>query len=461
MTEPADRLAAILGAVPLFSELAENDLAQIAARARIEDVAAGTVVIAEGSAPDAMYVVVEGELAVEKQGQSSLAIALNTCGPGDLLGELGVLAGRPTTATVTARTPSRLVVLDLEALHDLLRKSLAATLSILRTVAARLDNTEAVLRQHDTLAGLGRIAAGLAHELNNPAAAVARGAAELPERLDAAEDAAFRLRGLDPDQLAAVQRLALTDARPSHSAIERARRERALEEALQARGLDKPWELAPALAELGWDVSRLGDIAKALERNNSQSLEDVLRWIVTSSSARSISRDITDGATRISELVAAVKANSRLGEAPVQAVDVHAGLDSAVALLRHRLGNIAVRKDYGELPSIQAHGSELNQVWTNLIDNAAHAMAGTGELDIVTRRDGDHVVVEIIDSGPGIPAEVRAEIWKPFFTTKDVGEGTGLGLHLARNVVVHRHRGTIDVESRPGRTCFRVVLPVS
>jgi signal transduction histidine kinase len=155
-----------------------------------------------------------------------------------------------------------------------------------------------------------------------------------------------------------------------------------------------------------------------------------------------------------------VKSHSHLGEAPVQEVDIHAGLDSTLALFRHKLGAITVRRDYGELPKIVAYGSELNQVWTNLIDNALHAMGATGELALVTRRDGERVIVEVIDSGPGIPPEIQLEIWKPFFTTKGVGEGTGLGLHLAHNVIVQRHRGTIEVDSKPGRTCFRVMLPI-
>jgi signal transduction histidine kinase len=442
-------IASILGEVPLFHELDVEDLSRIAARARLESVAPGTVVIEEGSAPAAMYVVVEGELAVTKRG-----MALNTCGPGDLLGELSALENRPRTATVTARTACKLVVLDIAALHELLRQSLAATLAILGTIAARLGNTEAVLRQADTLAGLGRIAAGLAHELNNPASAVKRGAVELGGKLDACDAAAFELRALADDAtLAAIRALAEPRAVPPESAMQRARREQALEAALDARQIANAWELAPALAALGWDPVVLVGL-------DARIAPAALRWIVAASSTRAIARDVAEAATRISDLVNAVRSHSHLGEAPVQAVDIHAGLDSTLALFRHKLGNVTVRRDYGELPAIDAHGSELGQVWANLIDNALHAMAGTGELAIVTRRAGDHVVVEVIDSGHGIPADVLSEIWKPFFTTKGVGEGTGLGLHLAHNVVARRHRGTIAVESRPGRTVFRVTLPI-
>ncbi len=449
-------LAAALRGVPLFADLPAADFDRITSRAHLDSVAAGTAVIVEGSPPDALYIIETGELVVTKR-SAGAPIVLNTCGPGDLLGELSVLEDRPRTATVTARTPARLIVVDVGAIHDLLRTSPSATLAILRTMATRLGNTEAVLRQHDTLAGLGRIAAGLAHELNNPASAVKRGAVELETKLRDCESAAFALIDAPLDAAQLTQVRALAEPRPilSESTMARARREQALEAALEHRGIAKAWELAPSLSALNWDSAALDEAAKAVP---IAALPAALHWIVAISSTRAIARDVGDAAGRISDLVNAVRSHSHLGEAPVQEVDVHVGLESTLALFRHKLGAITVRRELGELPKIAAHGSELNQVWTNLIDNALHAMGGTGELAIVTRRDGDRVVVEVIDSGPGISPEIQAEIWKPFFTTKGVGEGTGLGLHLARNVIVQRHRGTIEVESRPGRTCFRVTL---
>jgi len=449
----------ILRGVPLFADVADTDLARIAGRAHLEEVAAGDVVIREGTPPDALFLVDRGELVVTKQGTGA-ALVLNTCGPGDLLGELSVLDERPRTATITARTDARLLRIDVAAIDDLLRASPSAARAILRTMAARLGNTEAVLRQHDTLAGLGRIAAGLAHELNNPASAVQRGASELDAKLRACDATAFALAaaGLDATQLATVR--ALAEPRPAavETTLQRARREQAVEGALARHGIAAPWELAPALGGLHWDAGVVDDVAAALP---TPALPAALHWIVATTSTRAIARDVAEAATRISELVAAVRSHSHLGEAPVQEVDVHAGLDSTLALFRHQLADVVVRRDYGEVPRIAAYGSELNQVWTNLIDNALHAMGGRGELAIATRRDGAHLVVEIIDSGHGIPAEQLPEIWKPFFTTKPVGEGTGLGLHLARNVIVQRHRGAIDVESRPGRTCVRVRLPLA
>lgn len=449
---------AILATVPLFAELTADDRARIAATARIANVAAGEMVIVEGSPPAEMLVVIEGELVVTKRGPGG-PVVLNTCARGDLLGELSALADKPRTASVTARTPARVVVLPVGALHDLLRSSLGATLAILRTMAARLANTEAVARQHDTLAALGRIAAGLAHEFNNPAAAVKRGAVELEERLGAWEKLAYELRGVevDADRRALIERLA-TPRSVFESALQRARRERALEDTLSARGIANAWEIAPALASLGWDDGVLGELLAAFP-----SPAIVMRWIEATASTRAVARDVATAATRISELVDAVRTHSHLGQAPMQItdVDIHAGLDGTLALLRHRLGSVTVKREYApDLPRVPARGGALNQVWTNLVDNSLHAMGGSGELVLATRRDGDYVIVEVIDSGHGIPLALHSEIWKPFFTTKPVGEGTGLGLHLVYNVVVHEHRGRIEFDSRPGRTCFRVKLPI-
>jgi signal transduction histidine kinase len=451
---------ALLRAVPLFAQLPDDDLARIAAAARVDDVPRGTTLIAEGSEPDAMYVVADGEFAVTKRSAAG-PMTLNVCGAGELLGELSLLAGQVRTASVTATRDARVVVLPVAALHELLRASLPATLAILRTMAARLANTESVLRQHDTLAGLGRIAAGLAHELNNPASAVKRGAAELDGQLARWRAAALALRTTALDDAQLAQLAALEQPAPlGEPALARARREQTLEAALARRGLPDPWELAPTLAALQWDEATLDELARTLP---ASAIPTAVRWIEAAASVRAIARDLGDAAGRISDLVAAVKTNARLDEAPVHDVDLHAALDATLRLYAHRFGSVTVRRDYApDLPKVEAYASELNQVWTNLVDNALYALGGRGELVVATERvDDGHVAVSIIDSGPGIPAELQAEVWKPFVTTKPPGEGSGLGLHLAYTVVVRRHRGRIELTSRPGRTCFRITLPIA
>ncbi len=210
-----------------------------------------------------------------------------------------------------------------------------------------------------------------------------------------------------------------------------------------------------------WDVAALDEVVSAFP---ALAIGPVVRWIEAVSSVRLLAGDVADAATRISDLVDAVRSHSRLGEAPIQRVDLHHQLDTTLRLLRHKLGTIGVRRDFAaDLPPIEAYGSELNQVWTNLIDNALQAMEGmpAGELVMSTSRvDADHVAVAITDNGPGIPSAIQAEVYKPFFTTKPPGAGSGLGLHLSYNIVVRRHRGRLELESRPGRTCFTVVLPL-
>ena len=452
----------VLRKVPLFAELSEADLALVAANAKLEEVAADTCIMAEGSPPASMFVVVEGELVVTKRGATG-PVVLNTCGPGDLLGELSVLENRPRSASVTAIRPSVVVVLGIDALHDLLRASLTATLAILRTMAARLGNTEGVLRQNDQLASLGRMAAGIAHEFNNPASAVKRGAVELHQRLAALEAVAFELRTVALDDAQVARLRVLGEPRPAivEDAMQRARREQALEQALAARKLPQVWELAPTLAALHWDVAAVDEVAAAFP---AAAIGPVVRWIEAVSSMRLLASDVADAATRISDLVDAVRSHSHLGEAPIQRVELHHQLDTTLRLLRHKLANVEVRRDFAaDLPPIEAYGSELNQVWTNLIDNALQAMEGRPARELViatSRADGDHVAVAITDNGPGIPADIQSEIYKPFFTTKAPGAGTGLGLHLAYNIIVRKHRGRLELESRPGHTCFRVVLPL-
>jgi signal transduction histidine kinase len=330
-------------------------------------------------------------------------------------------------------------------------------------MASRLGNTEGVLRQNDQLASLGRMAAGIAHEFNNPASAVKRGAVELRDRLAALESAAFELRAIafDDAQLARLRTLGEPRPKLAEDAMQRARREQALEQAMSARKLPQVWELAPTFAALHWDVAAFDEVAAAFP---AAALGPVVRWIEAVSSVRMLASDVADAATRISELVDAVRSHSHLGEAPIQRVDLHHQLDTTLRLLRHKLANVVVRRDYArDLPEIEAFGSELNQVWTNVIDNALQAMEGRPDQQLVvatSRVDAEHVAVAITDNGPGIPAAIQGEVYKPFFTTKPPGAGTGLGLHLSYNIIVRKHRGKLELDSRPGHTCFRVVLPL-
>ena len=328
-----------------------------------------------------------------------------------------------------------------------------------------LRDSETMLRQSEKMAVLGTLTAGVAHELNNPAAAVKSAAGQLEAAIAQFGQTQSRLSGLVlvATQQEALQRL-IHQARGQATsplelgALARSDRELELETWLEKRGLPNARGLAPTLANLNYDTARLTALACEFAPDQFSAVIDGL---VATYVVHSVLSEIGQSAGRISEIVMALKSYSYLDQTPVRAVDVHKGLDDTLLVLAHKLkSGIGVRKEYApHLPKIQANGSELNQVWTNIIDNAADALEGQGEITIRTRQEGHQVVIEIEDDGPGIPAEVQSRIFEPFFTTKPPGLGTGLGLDISYNIIVHKHRGDIKVLSQPGKTCFQVWLP--
>jgi signal transduction histidine kinase len=332
-------------------------------------------------------------------------------------------------------------------------------------VAAR--NRELLLRQSQRLASLGTLAAGIAHELNNPAAATRRAAGQLRDAFANLEKAhvqldAMTLTPAGREMLQSLERQARERAsgQSDLDALTRADLEAAVEEWLDERGVADPWELAPALVGLGLDQPALARLATIFQ---GETLGAALTWIASLVPVYSLLNEIGQGASRISEIVGALKSYTYLGQAPAQEVNLHEGIDNTLIILRNKLKDgVTVCREYAaDAPLVPGYGSELNQVWTNLLDNAADALGAKGQITIRTRRQGAWAVVEIEDDGPGIPEENLPRIFDPFFTTKAPGEGTGLGLSTSYGIVTEKHNGEIRVESRPGCTRFTVRLPIA
>jgi signal transduction histidine kinase len=424
-----------LRASPLLAGLPDDELERLGVTCEPVRLAPGERLIAEGTPGDSFFVVLAGELEVTKRsGESEVPLAV--IGRGEMTGEMAVLEGGVRSGSVTARTEAEVLRIPAAALYSILASPDAA-MGMLRTVMGRLRSTEALLREREKLAGLGTLAAGLAHELNNPAAALRR-------TVIALEVAVGRLES--HPRPPSTPRPSAAARRP-FSALERAER---VDELAALSGGDV--EGAAALVDAGWSAEALGGVDPA-----------AIAWLAADASVRQLLGDARLAAERIGEIVAAVKGYAYLDRAPVQRIDVRTGLDQTLVILRHRLKHgIEITRRYADdLPEIEAYGSELNQVWTNLVDNAIDAMDGNGRLDVDVEPSGEGgVTVRICDSGAGIPDDVRSRLFEPFYTTKPQGKGTGLGLHISHQAVV-RHGGRIDVESRPGRTCFIVTLPAT
>ena len=433
---PADDVAERLRGTPLFGGLDDERLARLIERGEIVDLEPGDRLIGEGDVADALYVILDGEFDVTKR-SGKTEIPLARVGPGALQGEIAALEGGRRLASVRAVTAGEALRIPVDAIRELLNAGPDVALSVIRTAVGRLRSMEATLREREKLAALGTLVAGVAHELNNPAAAAARSARALGEAKAA----------LDALPQPASPPQPPPDAAPPRSALERA------DLIDQISGLTDGPDAATALIDAGWRSELLRDQPP-----------EVIRWLAANAAVQQLLEELTMAVDRISEIVTAIKGYSYLDQAPRQRVDVRIGLEQTLVILRHRIneGRITVVKELADdLPEIEVYGSELNQVWTNLVDNATDAMDGGGTLTLRAERDpeGDGVLISVCDSGPGIPSEVRTRLFEPFYTTKPPGKGTGLGLHISHNVVA-RHGGRIDVESSADGTCFHVVLPV-
>ena len=451
--------------VPLFADLGAADLKRLCQMMHEVDLPAGAVLFDEGTLADRAFVLHWGEIEIVKVVDGREVTIDTHAEPGTVIGEMALLEETTRLATVRARRDSHLLAFDHEQVVSLLHASPSAARVILHTLTRRWRSLEAQVHHNERMAQLGTLTAGIAHELNNPVAAVVRGAQQLTDVLDRSTEARLELErsGMSADQRAMVTALAEQVEQSAHQpsgadALTRVDLEDDVQAWLERRGIDDAWQVAPMLASLGLDPERLGRLAEDLGPRRVPAL---VQWLATTVTVRSLLVEIGHGATRVSETVQALKSYVHLDQAIVQDVDVNQGLDDTLLFLRHRMpSDVRVERAYAvDLPRVGSYASELNQVWTHLIDNAVDAVDGHGTIRVRTTQDDARLFVEIEDDGQGIASADLTRVFDPFFTTKPPGQGAGLGLVTCHNII-ERHRGRITVESRPGRTVFRVELPV-
>lgn len=435
------------------------------------DLAADETLFCEGEEPQGLYALVDGEYQVTKMigGQS---VVLATERPGAFVGEISMLTGIPHTATARATIPSHFLKFD-AAMFATMRSN-PIVRAIIKAMIDRLRDTEQTVQQHEKLSALGRLSAGLAHELNNPASASLRASRQMPETVATLQTMALKIHTLhlnaeQIDFLGGYGSMLIERAMHTQllNPLEQSDREEAIADWIDREsasdGIDDGWKFAATLVESGVTVDELKMVKERLGGNG---LPDAMAWLDSVLTLTSLMRIIEQSTQRISELVKAVKDYTYMDQSPVQEVDIRTGLENTLIILAHKLKNVNVVRDFApDLPKITVHGSELNQVWTNLIDNAIDALEEHPPQDakptitIRTRFDNGMVKVQIMDNGPGIPEEVQSRVFEPFFTTKPVGKGTGLGLDIVRKIIT-QHKGNVQLYSVPGETCFQMWLPV-
>jgi signal transduction histidine kinase len=455
---------AALRQIEIFADLRDDQLQWFASSGKEIRLSPGDTLMREGDPADALFVVLDGEVRGRREHGGVDA-------PG-FVGRAGQVTGmlpfsRMTVFPLTGRAtlPSWILRLHKDHFHEMLQRIPELLPRLIGVLADRIREYSRAEQQRDKLSALGKLSAGLAHELNNPASAAGRAAESLREYM---RELRRINKTLDEASLSCEERLLLASledklvdqlaSAPQRDALEQSDLEEELASWLNRRNIPNASRLASGLVEAGVDCASLERLGAKFR---GEVLSAILARVVSSVGAERLTREIEASTGRISELVRAIKEYTYMDQAPEQEVDVHRGIESTLTMLKFRLKHgVQVKREFADnLPRIFARGSELNQVWTNLIDNAIDAMGGKGEITIRTSRELDFVLIEIIDSGPGVAAAVKSHIFEPFFTTKGVGEGTGMGLDTVYRIV-RAHRGEISVDSKPGRTNFQVRLPL-
>ncbi|MGA9307495.1 MAG: ATP-binding protein [Candidatus Sulfotelmatobacter sp.] len=445
-----------------FADLPDDQLDWFLGQSQEMSLKAGDVYSREGDPADAMFVVLEGHL--QGRGELGGETFVFDLEPGDVTGVLPFSRMKQFTVSGRAITDGRALRFPASMFPELVQKMPVLTQRLVGLMSDRIRETTRLEQQRDRLASLGKLSAGLAHELNNPASAAKRAASQLREALKKIRDASLELgrRDLSLAQKSEIEKLEISFTVPDvvpPDALTISDLEDQIDSLLRSHGQNDLWMLAAGLARRNVKPETVESLFAILDADTARA---ALVRIAASVEIASLLHEIESSTSRISDLVGAIKEYTHMDQAPVLNVDVVKSLETTLTILNHKLKQgVAVQRDYKGVPLlVNSFGSELNQVWTNIIDNAIDAMHGKGELRVRTYSDDGCAVVEIIDNGPGIPQEVQPHIFEPFFTTKGVGEGTGLGLDTVQRIV-RKHRGNIQVTSKPGETRFQVWLPLA
>jgi signal transduction histidine kinase len=450
--------------IPVFADLSSEELDWFVEHSELLHADAGVAYVREGEPAEHMVVILEGEIVARREQGGGGDQPLYTAGPGTVTGLLPYSRMTLYPRTARAVVPSTVLLFHKKFYGELFTRTPVLLERLIHVMLDRVRDLAIADQQHEKLLSLGKLSAGLAHELNNPASAVQRATTSLSESLRTLVDANVRL---DEKELTPLQRRYLAcaeretiqtlDSRPELDAISRAEREEQIATWLMTKGVDHPWALAPLLVDMNWSDDDLDDLAS---RFDPADLSCVFARLTATTNVGHLGREIRNATQRISNLIETMRGYSQMDRMSEREVDVHEGLEQTVAMFGQRISNgLAVSRDYDRaLPPLMANAGALNQVWTNLIDNALDAMGSKGELSLRTKRRDDAAVVEVQDSGPGIPPEIGSRIFEPFFSTKPQGKGVGLGLDTVFRIV-RQHHGNITFESKPGATCFAVRLP--
>jgi signal transduction histidine kinase len=463
MSDAPVTLAELRG-VDLFEDLDDAELAEWVPLARPRHVGAGEIIVEQGEEPPGLQLLLDGRAQAFILAQGRSEPVGHHAGP-TWMGAIAVLTGGALGVRMQAETDCRMATVAPEDFKRMAFAQPSIHQRVMRQVAPVMSRITEREQNRERLTSLGTMAAGLAHELNNPAAAARRAAAQLTEALEAIDSAlaSFVEAGVereDAAELVQLQQQAIAKAASATAldTLDASDAEEELLEHMEAMDVQQPWRLAEPLAAAGVNRAWLGRVGELA----GSATDAALHWVAASLTAGRLSAELCESTERISALVGAVKSYAYMDRGGLVEVDLHEGIETTLTVLGYKLKHtsIALVRDYDRaLPKLTVRGSELNQVWTNLLDNAIDALGERGTITITTRSDGDCAVVDIADDGPGITDELAGRIFDPFFTTKDVGHGTGLGLATARRIVADRHDGSLTLESRPGRTVFHVRLP--